>query len=65
MRRRAFLSILAGAAAAPGALAQSGNIPAIGFLTSRAPAESASHVDAFLRGLKDSGIVAGQDVAIA
>jgi putative ABC transport system substrate-binding protein len=55
------ISILAAPFAA---LAQRQAPPAIGFLSSRAPGESASVVEAFRRGLNDAGYVEGQNVVI-
>jgi putative tryptophan/tyrosine transport system substrate-binding protein len=65
MKRRALLAALAGAAAsARTARAQARAVPVIGFLSARAPQESAPLKAAFLDALKRSGFVEGETVRI-
>jgi putative ABC transport system substrate-binding protein len=65
MRRRDFITVLAGAAGYPHlAGAQQKAMPVIGILTSAAPRLPAPHMAAFLQGLNETGYVEGQNVAI-
>ena len=70
MKRREFITLLGGAAAAPSmfwprlASAEQATMPVIGFLSSRSPAESSHLVAAFRAGLQAGGYVEGQNVAI-
>ena len=66
MRRREFIMLLGGAAAWPlTARAQQAPAPLMGFLSSRSPGESAGVVAAFRQGLRDTGFIEGQNLAIA
>lgn len=65
MKRRKFITLVGGAATWPlSARAQQSAIPVIGFLTSRAPGDDPYLLDAFRLGLKESGLVEGQNVTI-
>ncbi len=65
MKRREFITLIGSAAAGwpLGARAQTA-IPVVGFMSGRAPQESAHLVAAFRQGLADSGFVDGQNVSI-
>jgi putative ABC transport system substrate-binding protein len=65
MRRRDFIAVIAGSAAMPiAARAQQAPMPVIGFLRNTSLADSAHLVAAFRQGLKETGFVEGQNVAI-
>ena len=64
MRRRQFISLLSGAAAWPFA-ARAQEVPLVGFMNINNSAESVSDlVAAFRQGLKETGFVEGQNVAV-
>jgi putative ABC transport system substrate-binding protein len=66
MRRRQFVTILGGTAAAwlRPASAQQKTMPVMGFLSSRSPSEAATVVAAFHQGLGETGYVERQNLVI-
>ena len=65
MRRRKFIALIGGVATWPrAARAQQPVMPVVGFFNSGSPDGYAPMVAAFLQGLRDTGYVEGQNVAI-
>src|SRR5262245_33719844 len=68
MRRREFITLLGGAAAAAWPLAaraqQAAKLPTIGFLGPTTPSSQSQHVAAFVQRLRELGWIEGRDVAI-
>jgi putative ABC transport system substrate-binding protein len=65
MRRREFITLVGGAAAWPlAAHSQQPVMPVVGFLSGASSAPWAPYVAAFRRGLKETGHVEGQNIAI-
>jgi putative ABC transport system substrate-binding protein len=66
MRRQDFIKVITGSAAAwpLGTQAQQPAMPVIGFMSGRAPEDSAHLVSAFRQGLAETGFVEGQTVTI-
>jgi putative ABC transport system substrate-binding protein len=63
MRRREFITMLGGAAAAAPLVARAQQ-PLIGFMSSRSPEDSVDVVAAFRRGLGERGVIEGRNVFI-
>jgi putative ABC transport system substrate-binding protein len=66
MRRREFITLFGGAAAAwsPAARAQQAPMPTMGFLHSQTPDTFAERLREFHRGLKEGGYIEGDNLTI-
>ena len=66
LRRREFITLLGGAAAAwpLAARAQHSSLPVIGFMSGRSTADSGYLAEAFRQGLRDTGYVEGESIGI-
>ena len=66
VRRRDFITVIAGSAAALplAARAQRSALPVIGFVHSASPKDHAQHLAAFLNGLAENGYVEGRNIVI-
>jgi putative tryptophan/tyrosine transport system substrate-binding protein len=65
MKRRDFIALIGGAlASVPRVARAQQRVPVIGFLSARSPDDSAHLVDAFRRGLTETGAVEGQNVVV-
>jgi putative tryptophan/tyrosine transport system substrate-binding protein len=65
MRRREFITVLGGAAAAwPLAAGAQQSTPIVSVVVIRSPEDSVGRADAFRRGLSEAGYVEGQNVMV-
>jgi putative tryptophan/tyrosine transport system substrate-binding protein len=65
MKRREFIAFLAcSAVSSLAARAEQGALPVIGFLSNSSPEVYATRLEAFQRGLQETGMVEGKNVAI-
>ena len=64
--RREFITLLGGATASwpLAARAQQATVPVIGYLSARSPEDTTHLVEAFRRGLKETGFIDGQNVTV-
>ena len=62
MKRRAFITLLAGVAAWP--LAARAQQPTVGFLDNRSPSTVPDFVAGWRKGLRETGFVDGQNIAV-
>src|SRR5581483_6903294 len=64
MRRRSFLTLLGGAAAAWPMAARAQQMPVVGFFNTGSPEANVARTRAFQMGLKEMGYVDGENVAV-
>ena len=64
MKRREFLGVAGWLLAGPYAARAQGQLPVIGYLSSRSLSDSVALVAAFRKGLSESGFVEGRNIAI-
>ena len=64
MRRREFIAAIGVAATCPFAAHAQSAMPVIGFLHSASPEGSANRIRAFREGLKETGFVEGENIAV-
>jgi putative ABC transport system substrate-binding protein len=64
MKRREFITLIGGAAASPFAARAQSGLPVIGFLHPASPDVNTNRLRAFRQGLKETGYVEGENLAI-